>query len=259
MKCVDMNRLQSELQVNGLYLQEKLLQDDLVAQIKLELIGAIAEEDRFHEGKNHKDHGMVLLCAKYGGSFLEIFDLSSLMEPFEYILGEGCIVYANTSTSLPPYSGNFSTRIHVDSPRIISNYNTSLMALILLDDFTEENGATWYLPGSHLRQDAPSEEEFYSSASRLIAPSGSVLFWNPRVWHAGGLNKTSAWRHAMTIVMCRPFMKQRINIPKILDRSGVIVGSEKARQKLGYYSQVPESYEEYYLPPEARKFRQKAE
>jgi hypothetical protein len=33
--------------------------------------------------------------------------------------------------------------------------------------------------------------------------------------------------------------------------------SERAAQKLGFHSQVPASYDEYYVPPEQRKFRQK--
>ena len=35
--------------------------------------------------------------------------------------------------------------------------------------------------------------------------------------------------------------------------------SEKSKQKLGFYSQVPENYDEYYVPLEKRKFKQKIE
>ena len=35
--------------------------------------------------------------------------------------------------------------------------------------------------------------------------------------------------------------------------------SEKAMQKMGFLAQVPASLDEYYLPPEQRKFRQKTE
>jgi hypothetical protein len=35
--------------------------------------------------------------------------------------------------------------------------------------------------------------------------------------------------------------------------------SAVARQKLGFDAQVPASYDEYYAPPELRKFRQKNE
>jgi hypothetical protein len=58
---------------------------------------------------------------------------------------------------------------------------------------------------------------------------------------------------------CRSFMKQRLDIPRLMsgiDLSGV---SEKALQKLGFRTQVPASYDEYYAPFEKRGYRQKAE
>jgi hypothetical protein len=35
--------------------------------------------------------------------------------------------------------------------------------------------------------------------------------------------------------------------------------SAAARQKLGFDTQVPANYDEYYAPPEKRKYKQKAE
>ena len=81
------------------------------------------------------------------------------------------------------------------------------------------------------------------------------------MWHSGGKTTTDRWRHSATLNMCRPYMKQRLDIPKIMTKSGVdLTGvSEKAMQKMGFYAQVPESLDEYYQPPEKRKFRQKTE
>jgi ectoine hydroxylase-related dioxygenase (phytanoyl-CoA dioxygenase family) len=122
-------------------------------------------------------------------------------------------------------------------------------ATILLDDFTEENGATWFLPGSHTRVDAPAEDEFYRDARRVSAPAGSAFYFNARLWHAGGRNETDEWRHALTLNICRPYMKQRIDIPRAmahLDVSGI---PEKALQKLGFLSQVPIAFREAMTSP----------
>jgi ectoine hydroxylase-related dioxygenase (phytanoyl-CoA dioxygenase family) len=199
---------------------------------------------------------MVLLCSLYDRVFNEVFDNAALMAPFEAILGPGCIVYAYTSSSMPPGRGNYASRIHCDSRRIIPNYVTNLGLTLLLDDFTEDNGATWFLPGSHTRAEAPSHEEFFANARRLIAPAGSGLFFDAHLWHAGGQNHTEAWRHALTINMCRSWMKQRLDIPRIL-RGRALQLSERAEQKLGFHAQVPASYDEYYAPPGERVFRQK--
>lgn len=256
---VQMQEFQQAIEHDGYYLMENALEPSFVSRAKIELERAILKESEYHHGKIHTDHGMVLLCCLYGGVFFEIFEIAKVMDPFRWLMGDGCIVYSQTSTSMPPHGANFSSRIHVDCPRIIEGYISSFMALMLLDDFTEENGATWFLPGSHNLNDQPSPELFYSKARRLIAPAGSVLFWHPRIWHAGGRNLTDSWRHAMTVVMCRPYMKQRIDIPRALSGQDLSGLSDVVKQKLGFFAQVPSSYDEYYAPFEVRKFRQKAE
>jgi Phytanoyl-CoA dioxygenase (PhyH) len=241
----------------GYVIVRDVLSKEFIAQAKVELTQAIRREVDYHKTTEYRDFGMVILCALYGGSFLSLLNNPQLMAPFEIVLGDGCIIYAYTSSSMPPNGTNYSSRIHVDCPRLIPNYVTNMGATILLDDFTEENGATWFLPGSHTMAEPPTQEFFYRNAKRVLAPAGSVWFFNARLWHAGGENRTDQWRHALTINMCRPYMKQRIDIPRAMaemDLSGV---SDNVKQKLGFFSQVPASLDEYYLPPDKRKFRQK--
>jgi len=240
----------------GSFIERDVLSAAHIAQLKNALTAAIDEEARYHGGSDYSDYGMVLACYMYGLPFLELLDHAPLMDPIDAVLGPGCILYAYTSSSMPPYRSNYSGRIHVDSPRVIPNYMTNLGVTIALDDFTADNGATYYLPGSHTRSDAPSEAEFFAGAERLIMPAGSVWFFHARTWHRGGENRTPEWRHALTFNLCRPFMKQRLDIPRMLrdrDLSGL---PERVIQKLGFLSQVPASLDEYYAPPEQRKYRQ---
>jgi ectoine hydroxylase-related dioxygenase (phytanoyl-CoA dioxygenase family) len=227
--------------------------------LKKDLVSAIEAETEFHKGKSYRDYGMVLACPMYSDSFSELLASDELMAPINSTLGESSLVYAYTSSSMPPSESNYSARIHVDSPRVIPGYPTNLGIIVLLDDFTEENGATYFLPQSHERLDQPSEEEFFKNAKRLIAKAGSVCYFNSRTWHAGGVNKTKNWRHALTINMCRGYMRQRLNFPSFLSGRNVSHLPEKALQKLGFFAQAPGSLDEYYLPPEKRKFRQKTE
>lgn len=236
-----------------------VLSPEFIHQAKIALEKAIHTEIEYHKTMNYNDFGMVLLCSLYDKIFIELFDNPKLVSVFNAVLGQGCIVYAYTSSSMPPNKTNYSRRIHVDSPRIIPNYITNMGATILLDDFTEENGATYFLPYSQERANAPTEEEFYSKGKRLIAKAGTVWFFNARVWHAGGDNLTQNWRHALTINMCRPWMKQRIDIPRAMSHIDMSNVSEQAKQKLGFFAQVPANYEEYYAPPELRKYKQKTE
>lgn len=248
-----------EFNATGSVVVPGVLDADFVATAKRELVSAMESEVRYHGTRDYKDFGMVLLCALYGGAFWRLFDNPRLVEPFNAILGEGCTVYAYTSSSMPPNAVNYSGRIHVDCPRIIPGYVTNMGATILLDEFTEENGATWYLPNSHAMAEAPADTRFYREARRVIAPAGSVWYFNARTWHAGGANRSDRWRHALTINMARPWMKQRIDIPRAIGHLDLDALSPVARQKLGFDAQVPASYDEYYAPPALRKFKQRAE
>jgi len=250
----------NEYNENGCVLIESAYPTEFADRARVELKNAIDKEAEYHGGTDYKDYGMVLLCSLYGGVFIEAFDNDVLIQGLNTIHGEGCIVYGYTSSSMPPDKSNFSKRIHVDSPRFItSDYFTNTGAMILVDDFTEDNGATWYLPGSHKKPEPPSEEYFQANAKRLIAKAGSIWFLNSRVWHAGGVNKTSEWRHSFTMNICKPWMKQRIDIPRAMAHMDLSGMSAAARQKLGFDAQVPASYDEFYAPPELRKYKQKAE
>jgi ectoine hydroxylase-related dioxygenase (phytanoyl-CoA dioxygenase family) len=78
----------------------------------------------------------------------------------------------------------------------------------LLDDFTEENGATRIVPGSHRSRklpqtDLPNPNAPYPGEVKIIAPAGTVVVFNSHVWHGGTLNRTQQPRRAMHAYFCR--------------------------------------------------------
>ncbi len=252
----DRSSFLADIEVRGCSLIDGLLGGDLIQQCREGLLKAIDGEARYHGTTDYPDYGMVQCCAMYDRVFIDLLDHEELMEPLNLILGDGCIVYASFSSSLPPDGANFASRIHVDSPRLIPGYHSNFVILILLDDFTEENGATWFLPGSHNREESPSEDEFYSKAERLVARAGSAWYFDPRLWHAADKNRTDGWRHSFGFNMCRPYMKQRFDVPRLMSDVDLEGVSENARQKLGFHAQAPTSLDEYYAPLDQRMFRQ---
>ena len=254
----DLTAFVQAIQTEGYAIVRDVLPKSYIDRAKVELMSAIEAETKLPYN-NKNDFAMVLLCSLYGGTMLELFGIEKLNAHFNAVLGEGCTVYAYTSSSMPPRQTNYSGRIHVDCPRIIPGFMTNMGATIALDEFTGENGATYLLPGSQERATPPTEEEFYANAKRFIAPAGSVLFFNARLWHAGGQNRTDGWRHALTVNMARPWMKQRVDIPRAMAHMDMSGQPKCVLQKLGFLAQVPADYAEYYAPPEKRKYRQKAE
>lgn len=257
----DRETLRRTILDEGCFVLRDVLSSEYVERAKSALEAAITKEAEYHGTTDYKDYGMVLLCSLYGSVFYEPFENDALMAPFNAVLGDGCIVYAYTSSSMPPGKTNYSRRIHRDCPstRMIPGFPTNMGATITLDDFTVENGASYFLAGSHRLTEAPDAEAFEANAYRFVAPAGSVMFFDALTYHAGGDNRTDRWRHALTINMCRPWMKQRIDIPRAMssiDMSGV---SDRVKQKLGFFTQVPASYDEYYAPPDKRKYTQPVE
>jgi hypothetical protein len=184
-----------------------------------------------------------------------------MMEPFNLVMGEGSILYTYITSSMPPGRGNASVRVHVDRPRVFQNYCECLAGLLLLDDFTIDNGGTLFMPASHNRVDAPSEREFMEKAIYLEAKAGSVFYFNLRLWHSGGKNHTDHWRHALALGVVRPYLKQRFDLPKMLTKYQIDVStlSKYALQKLGYDAIIPASLQEFYGPIETRTYREKSE
>ena len=59
--------------------------------------------------------------------------------------------------------------------------------------------------------------------------------------------------------MVRPWMKQRIDIPNAMGELHNDKMTDNIKQKLGYFNQVPNNYDEYYLPRNLRKYKNENE
>lgn len=86
----------------------------------------------------------------------------------------------------------------------------------LLDDFTEHNGATRVVPGSHRSESTPQQamadpKQPHPDERKLIAPAGSVVVFNSHTWHGGTRNDTPQRRRAMHSYFCRRGQKQQLD------------------------------------------------
>ena len=245
-KSLDKEAFLDAFQRDGYGIVEGVYPDELMNELTPELEAAKEKEAAVNSANNQIADGTLLACPVYGGKFLEVLENRDYFQPFNWILGETCIIWVYTTSCLAPKSTNSTSRIHVDRPHFIPDFNEGVGSLILLDDFTEENGATWFLPGSHKNAEEPDADYFYNNAVRLIAPKGSVFYFNLRMWHAGGSNQTDQWRNALGIGVIRPYYKQKIDLPRAMEHIDTSALSVMAKQKLGFYAQPPVSLEEFY-------------
>ncbi len=186
------------------------------------------------------------------GQLIEDPRLQQLVAP---LLGEHWILYAFTSSSLPPGGTNYGGRIHADSPRFFGPHVFNVGLVWALDPFTRENGGTHLLPGSHHCPRAPTDPFFEKHRIQVECPAGSLLVFNARVFHRAGHNGTSSWRHALTLNACRSFMKPRLDWVRMIP-PGLLDGfGPQARRLVGFDTRVPTCMEEFFLPAAQRLYK----
>lgn len=248
--------LVSQLRTQGVVLVPDVLSREAALAMRPLLQRAIDEDlARWQGHPGYVDHWMVHNLMVRGDAFLELLENSVLHAYLSELLSDTCIVYAYTSSSMPPKGSNYSRRIHVDCPRVIPGYVTNVGITLALDDFTEENGATELLPNSQWRTDPPGEAEFESGAVRFLPKAGQAVIFNARTWHRGGINRTGRPRHAVTLNACRSFMKQRFDYPRLVPEMLVSKLGPVGRRFLGFDTRVPISLDEYYVPEDQRLYK----
>ena len=111
--------------------------------------------------------------------------------------------------------------------------------IIAVDDFTEDNGATVAIPGSHLWDDKMPNEEDKTKLIKAIMPKGSVLFFLGTLWHGGGANESDAPRMCLTAQYCAPFCRTQENFSLSIPKTRVKTFSENIQRLLGYSIHPP--------------------
>jgi ectoine hydroxylase-related dioxygenase (phytanoyl-CoA dioxygenase family) len=100
------------------------------------------------------------------------------------------------------------------------------------DDFTEANGATRIIPGSHRRPTAEVPQG--ATTVPLEMPAGSVVFYPGTVLHGGGANHTDRTRLGVILEFCSAWIRPQENHLLGVPRSVVRELPERLQELLGY-------------------------
>ncbi len=117
-------------------------------------------------------------------------------------------------------------RLHTDQGFLPQPWPFQLATNVafFLDDFTEENGATLVVPGSHKVLDVPDHGLAPDTPARITGKAGSMAVWDGRLHHATGLNRTADQRRRGIFATYNlPFLRTQENWcrsldPRLLDR-----------------------------------------
>jgi ectoine hydroxylase-related dioxygenase (phytanoyl-CoA dioxygenase family) len=167
-------------------------------------------------------------------------------------LGEDCLLGTYGSVSIGPGEG--AQMIHADD----SLYRTTrdhpiffVNVILALSEFTEENGGTRLVPGSHRFDHYPANPPVYESIAAEM-PKGGALFTLGSIYHGGGANRTADQvRHGMTVAYVANWIRPQENFQVSVSQERA-AGFHPELQALMGWRLGPTAVGHIYTAPEHR-------
>jgi ectoine hydroxylase-related dioxygenase (phytanoyl-CoA dioxygenase family) len=255
--------IQEKFQKEGFFIVENVLSATFLQETKQALYraqSAIEAEIGIERLKKASELGVLRLMMRFEPHFYKFLEIPEVLDVVDKTLSPTAIMHLQNGFILPSFDSNttpsvFQNTFHRDFPRYLNGYRSSINTLFAIDAFTEENGATWAVPSSHLKVDIPDEQTFKKKAIPLVCPAGSMIVFDSTLWHAAGTNTSGKDRCAINHQFTMSFFKQQFDYVRALDEKVISALPERSQQLLGYYTRVVTSLDEYYQPEERRLYR----
>src|SRR5580692_3451115 len=162
--------------------------DELLTRLKEQAAGEAEGGLAFFEGDGSNQR--VWNLPSKGDVFLRLLR-HPLIEVFPRHLLDGDFCLSSYTANIAGPGGDAMV-LHSDqgyTPRDI-DVALTMNIMWMLVDFTEENGATRLVPGSHLRRAEPPRAEPVETVAG-VGPAGTALVFDGRMWHGTGANVTA--------------------------------------------------------------------
>jgi ectoine hydroxylase-related dioxygenase (phytanoyl-CoA dioxygenase family) len=223
---------------DGYVVMEHAVDADATARIRAELSPWLGD-DAFR-GRNDfegfQSNRVYALLAK-APAIARLVEHPWVMAMLDELLLPQFLLSANLAINLLP--GETAQQFHVDDgfyrvarPRPA----ISVSAIWAIDEFTDENGATEVIPGSHRWGDEVPDTDH--PVVKVVMPAGSVVVFPGTLWHRGGANRSDRARLAITPQYCEPWARQQEQ--QILSVGAKAAQySERIQSMLGYSIHPP--------------------
>jgi ectoine hydroxylase-related dioxygenase (phytanoyl-CoA dioxygenase family) len=231
---------------DGYTVVERVIDADAVAALRddirrLERERAVAPAPNVFEGVRTL---RIYNLLAHGAIYQQIPVHERILPIIEGVLDKGCLVSSLSSIDIGP--GEAAQPLHADDQLIpLPKPHVSIICNTMwaLTDFTEANGATRLVPGSHRADRSP--QPFGEPVATIAAemPAGSVLVFDGSIWHGGGANRTDGYRLGIAMNYCAGWLRQQENqqlgIPLDIARTfsprlRTLVGFDLYRKLIGH-------------------------
>lgn len=182
--------------------------------------------------EGHKTVRIYNLLA-HGEVFARVPVHENVLPVIEGVLDAGCLISSLSSIAIDP--GEIAQPIHADDMVIpLEKPHRAIVcnSMWALTDFTDANGATRLVPGSHRNANPDYGGQYETIPAQM--KKGSVLIWEGALWHGGGANRTDVRRTGIAMNYCAGFIRQQENQQLGLSPDLVKSFSPRLQELVGY-------------------------
>ena len=220
---------------DGFTVVENAIEPQLIDALNAALLRLERELDAKPAMNGFEGHKTVRIynLLAYGAPFAEVPVHARVLPIVEEVLDNGCLISSLSSIAID--AGESAQPIHADDmviPLAKPHIPIVCNSMWALSDFTDANGATRLVPGSHVK-DNPEYGGTYESVPAEMR-QGSVLIWDGSLWHGGGANKTGKRRTGIAMNYCAGFIRQQENQQLGLKPELVKTFSPRLQELVGY-------------------------
>jgi ectoine hydroxylase-related dioxygenase (phytanoyl-CoA dioxygenase family) len=229
----------AEIRAQGFTVLPDFMDEATLARVR----AALAPYEDHHHGRNafegFRTERVYTLVAR-GRVFEELTEDARVLALLDRFLQPGYLLTASQSIRIDP--GEAAQSLHTDDsfyqqPRPRPPLSITLIAAI--DDFTQANGATEVIPGSHLWGDPddparPPMEELESLLVPMEVPAGAAFVMAGTLIHRGGANRTARPRLGFTNQYCQPWCRTQENFFLGVPAEQARAMSPRLQSLLGY-------------------------
>jgi len=201
---------------------------------------------------------VMRLMMKYDISFSDLLKHNDFLKIVDNTLGKTSVLHLQNGFIMPKQKEENTLNkqepfFHMDFPRILNGYVSSINIVMLISNFSLDNGGTILIPRSHQGNVAKEDIKSHEAIS-VEASAGSWLIFDSTLLHAAGENSTDEDRIAINHQLTRSYFKQQIDYSKALEHKMSSL-HPRVQQLLGSCVRVPSSLEEFYLPVDKRLYK----
>jgi len=203
----------AQVEEMGYTVLEGVIEEDLVDAIADDLLrlerdlGIVPADNLFEGLRTVRIYNLLV----HGELYQRIPVHPSVLPVVEAVLDHGLLISSLSSIAIGPDES--AQMLHADDqliplprphPPIICN------TMWAITDFTDENGATRLVPGTHRALNVPELGTTYETIPAEMS-KGSVLVWVGSLWHGGGANRTDQRRVGIAMNDCAGYIRQQEN------------------------------------------------